>query len=1120
MQRNDSSHFERDSKKLIAPSLLAAEADGATPSKFGIFLVEVFSSFFPISLSSPSKSKSFHFLVDTGSSLSILPDRFQADNTSSITLRAANGALIHTKGTKFLKFTLPNISKTFEWHFHVANVTHAILGADFLGTNKLIVDCNTKSVAEPFPNITALESTTSVTQRFPHLGISSYESFIKILLSKFSNTVKKSNKKSNRNYFHNISVTPSLPLRERVRHLAPEKIEYVRKEFMSLLEAGIIRRSSSPWASPLHLVSKKDGSFRPCGDYRRLNKITIHDSYPMPLINDVLQRMSGATIFSTLDLKKAYHQIPVLEADIPKTAVITPLGLFEYTHMPFGLRNAAQTFQRYIDQLLSPLTFVIAYVDDIIIGSTDAITHKSHLEELFNILHDQNLQINTDKCFFFEDEVRFLGHLVSSKGVRPLPHRAEIISKFPLPKTVSQLRSFLGTINYCHRFIPNTSQILAPMTTLCTGPKHCEINWTEDAIHSFELAKEALTKMETLCFLKPNLPLTLTTDASNMAIGAVLHQINGDVSEPLEFFSKKLNTAQQRYSTFDRELMAIHKSIKHFRHILEGRQFTILTDHKPLIYILEMKDPSPRQQRQISYISEFSCTLKHIAGKENIIADCLSRSYSCVITQDALFSKEDLISSPPSIKEIEAFGTKHTVKDGVHYDTSISGTFRPILGSTLRFKAFHAIHSLHHPGSSATYQILRTNVVWPSMRHDIKLWVSQCLECQRHKISRHTRPPIIHFPTGNRFDTLHVDLVGPLPPDRGYSYLLTMLDRKTRWFEVIPLKSISADIVASSLVNNWISRYGVPKAIITDRGTQFESDLFKNLSEKLGINHLRTTAYHPQTNGMLERFHRTLKTSLRILSTSHSWTKVLPFVLLGWRNTPSKTTGSSPAQLLFGTPVSLPNTLVDFEKEPTFEELDAAREHFLSLDSNPQFTASHSYKPYVPRTFSQASHVWIRNIVDVGLKPRYRGPYRLLEIKDNNAKVEINGSTEILNLARLKPAFGVTIGNLPIDEDTTENTTRPLNDHIQTNRLNVYYPKDHDNDDQSNISQSPATDCTSDEPHSVTNDENTENIQNEQPNIDQHPRNSVSKKVTIHKWARVRQIGQDPNSPTRLVRIH
>ena len=298
-------------------------------------------------------------------------------------------------------------------------------------------------------------------------------------------------------YFHSIVTTPTPPLRERSRPLSAEKLNFLRSELQTLLDSGVIRRSSSPWAAPVHIVTKGDGAFRACGDYRRLNSVTVHDSYPMPLINDVLTRLPSSKIFSTFDLPKAYHQIPILQSDIPKTAIITPLGLFEYLRMPFGLRNASQAFQRHIDQILSDIPCVVAYVDDIIIGSPDETTHKEDLRKLLEVLNNHNLQVNLKKCQFFQEEVQFLGHLVSSNGIRPLPSRLETIRAFPKPETVTELRSLLGIINYCHCFIPNISSILSPLTALSQGVKRSLVKWTQEAEESFKSGKEALLSIQT-----------------------------------------------------------------------------------------------------------------------------------------------------------------------------------------------------------------------------------------------------------------------------------------------------------------------------------------------------------------------------------------------------------------------------------------------------------------------------------------------------------------------------------------------------------------------------------------------------------------------------------------------
>ena len=997
-----------------------------------------------------------------------MPVTFHTEFSDGVSCRTASGQLFQTLGSRVLNFSIGKNKRSYTWKFHVADVSHPIIGMDFLSSHKFIINCSSQEIFE-MSNVVSPTITNTDHLLTPHADISSivthdnitpkiHNLFIQNLLATLPNLTKRSAEPTPNScpYFHSIITQESFPLRERVRPLSSDKLEAVKQEFLDLEASGIIRRSSSPWAAPLHVVTKKDGSFRPCGDFRRLNSITVHDAYPMPLIGDALSRLNKATIFSTLDLTKAYHQIPILPSDVPKTAVITPFGLFEYLFMPFGLRNAAQTFQRFIDRLLAQTNFAIAYIDDLVVGSASVEEHQTHIKHILKTLNDNNLQLNLDKCHFFQKEIQFLGHLISRDGTRPLPSRLSAIRDFPLPQTVTELRSFLGTVNYCHRFIPKVSDILAPLSALTNRPKKSLIPWDDHSKHAFQTAKDSLLNIQTLSHPDLSSPLSLTTDASDVAIGAVLHQIKGDIKEPLEFFSKKLLPTQQRYSAFDRELLGIFLSVKHFRHLLEGRAFTILTDHKPLLYIFTMRDPSPRQQRQITFLSQFSCTIEHIHGKENAVADCLSRYSINALIHSPIFTAEVLRAHPPSATDLSSFNTPPTLDNGIHYDHSLTGTARPVLSRELRLQAFHAIHDLHHPGFTATFALLRTKVIWPSMRQDIKLWVKQCLLCQQHKIHRHTKPTFIHFPTGARFETLHLDLVGPLPPDNGFQYIMTMVDRKTRWFEAIPLRSITAETIATTLVTEWISRYGVPQRIITDRGSQFESALFNILSSRLGINHLRTTAYHPQCNGLIERFHRTFKTSLRILTNNSAWTKALPYVLLGWRNTPSKTTSTSPAQLLFGSSITMPNELVELSSNTTLAELDQARNHFLSLDSNPEFSASHSYKPFVPRDLHNATHIWIRKSTDTSLSPRYSGPYRLLNIENNVAYVNIDGIEQTISVSRIKPAFFLQDDSTSrYFETTTPNnyTDTPTTDNL----INNTPPANIFDDANSNTLPSPTT---------------------------------------------------------------
>ena len=998
------------SKKLISSPVPPAKQ--ADPQCSGIFTLSA-EHFKPDKPLPP-----IEFLIDTGSCLSILPRSFASSNKSTGCLRAANGSGIPTFGIIYITFTLPLIEDSFTWPFTIADTVQPILGADFFERFGYLVDCRNHTIV-PSIHFNGIKNNTShkiskydcftIFSDTKQLDLQHFASNLESLIpSLYPNCITKSPTFQSENVvFHSIPTTPSQPYRTKQRELPIIKRQAVEEEFKTLEATGVIRRSSSPWASAIHVVTKPDGSFRPCGDYRYLNSITIHDAYPMPLITDILNSLHGQHIFSKIDLKKAFHQIPMATEDISKTAVITPFGLFEYLMMPFGLRNAAQSFQRHIDNVLKDCPFARPYLDDILVFSPDQHSHKSHLNNVLKKLNDNNLVINLKKCKFFAEEVQFLGHLLSRKGVRPLPSKLETITLLKLPKTVTNLRSFLGAVNFYHRFIPNASSLLAPLTSLAIGPKTTNITWSDSSIATFETIKAKLSELVSLKFYNPMADLQLITDASDFAIGAVLNQVINNVAEPLEFFSKKLNAAQKNYSAFDRELLAIHDSVKHFQNLLDGRAFNIITDHKPLLYLTSLKTPSPRQLRHITFLSEFNFNISHLSGKNNVVADFFSRPDLSAISRISLFSDTPLKDYKLDDHDLVFFKNNYTIIENSYYDTSIPGCPRPILPLELRRKAFNSIHNIHHPGAHSTFNLMHTRFIWPSMRKDVRIWCQECVPCQQQKITRHIKPPILHFPTGNRFETLHLDIVGPLPASQGKSYILTMIDRKTRWPEAIPISSISATTVAKHLIDTWFSRYGIPDNIITDQGTQFESELFNSLSNTFGFKHIHTTSYHPQSNGMIERFHRSLKTSLRCLAITPNWVSSLSLVLLGWRNTIHSATGTSPAQMLFGIGTTFPEEFINSSKPISIESLNAARKHFLETDTNPSFNRDTAHNSFIPKTLHTCKFVWLQAKDTSHMKPRYVGPFKVLEWRDNNTMVILrNEKPYTINIEKVKPAFG------------------------------------------------------------------------------------------------------------------
>ena len=699
-----------------------------------------------------------------------------------------------------------------------------------------------------------------------------------------------------------------------------------------------------------------------CIDYRALNQQTVKDRYPMPRIDELLDQLGGAKVFTKLDLRSGYHQIRVAPEDIKKTAFRTRDGHYEFTVMPFGLTNAPATFQRMMNDIMRPFTdkFVVVYLDDILVYSRTEEEHKDHLRQVLQRLREEKLVAKKSKCSFGTAEVEYLGHTVGPDGVKMDDVKIKAIKEWPTPSTRKELRSFLGLAGYYRRFIEKFAHRVMPMSELLK--ESVPWSWSHAQDNAFNDIKSAMTTAPVLAIPNPALPYEVYTDASGFGVGAVLLQDHGRGLQPIAYLSHKLSDAERKYATHEQELLGIIHALKVWRPYLEGAEFKVNSDHKALTELATQPKLSRRQANWVEFLQAYDCKVKYVEGPDNV-ADPLSRRPDLVNVN----TQQTVVWDTVSTGGLHAANTANSEVNAMSLlseDSSFKGLLRGALPGddypkrnrflreeedlvylgrllyvppSLRRHVMQEAHDTSysgHLGVDKTCAAIKRRFWWPHLRKSVRRYIGKCGECQRSKPRAHKAfGPMQPIPAPDRpWEQMTMDLITALPKTtRGHDSILVFVDRLTKMIRCVATKKkIGAQATARLFMRTIFRYHGLPEVIISDRDPRWNSLFWRSVFQSLQTKTRLSTSYHPQTDGQTERANRTLEEMLRSYVHPHGddWDQRLGEVEFAYNNSEQKSTGQTPFYLLYGYH---PRTPIDLYNPEAVEETPAAKDFVKRL---------------------------------------------------------------------------------------------------------------------------------------------------------------------------------------------
>lgn len=710
--------------------------------------------------------------------------------------------------------------------------------------------------------------------------------------------------------------------------------QQVDDELEKLEKTGMIERvESASWGTPLVPVLKSNGQIRICANYKITVNPHLEDvNHPLPRIEEIWAALEGGQEFTKLDFRQAYHHLELEEETKMLLAWSTHKGVFKVNRLPFGSKPAVSIFQREVEKTLQGLEGVVNFLDDIIVTGRNRKEHLDNLEKVFEKLSRAGFRFNLEKCEFFKPEVTYLGHVINKHGIQKDPKKISAVINCPRPSNVTEVRSFVGLINYFGKFIDNLADMLQPLYQLLQKGK--TFKWTDECETAFKRAKNEISSDRILSHFDHNIPLCLYCDASNNGIAAILfHEMPDGSKRPISYASRILSSAEKNYSTIHKEALALYWGMTKFYQYLMGRRFTLYSDHKPLAAIFGEKKGIPemaagRLQRWSTYLSGFQYEFRHISSSSNL-ADALSRMP--VSSEESLNRAEidyvNLVSEtlPISLKLIKAETRKDIIlskvieyvqngwPDTVHEDLKpffvrrnelsvdsevLMWGYRLVIPEKYKVNMLNELH-VTHLGMTKMKTRARSYFWWPLLDADIEKYCKACSVC----MSTRKQPPVSEgsWPAAEApFERVHVDYAGPV--NGKYYFIVT--DAFSKWPEVSEVNSTTAEVTIKKL-REIFARFGVPKVLVSDNGSQFTSADFERFCKFNVIHHIKTPPFHPSSNGAAENYVKTFKKSLlkHVIDSQNTrvpTTTAISRFLFSYRISIHCTTGETPARRMFG----------------------------------------------------------------------------------------------------------------------------------------------------------------------------------------------------------------------------